>query len=91
MILQLLAIVDVSPLPNIRANENSVETIMQFVFGVAAAICVLIIAIAGFKYTMSMGEADATKKAKDTILNAFIGLIVVIFANAIVGFVIKQL
>lgn len=41
---------------------------------------------------MSMGEnIEATKKAKDGVLNALIGLIIVIFANVIVGFVVTRL
>lgn len=64
---------------------------MNVFLGICGAIAVLMIAIGGFKYIMSMGEPSATKKAKDTILYAFIGLFVVLLSGAIVNFVITRI
>ncbi len=41
----------------------------------------------GIQYVTSQGEPDKTKKAKDTIMNAVIGMIIAMFATAIVSFV----
>jgi hypothetical protein len=41
----------------------------------------------GVQYTISQGAPDKTAKAKDTILNAVIGLAIVILAVVIVNFV----
>ena len=49
------------------------------------------IIIAGFRYVISQGDSGAVTSAKNTILYAVIGLIVAIFAWAIVDFVIDNL
>jgi hypothetical protein len=72
-------------------TQSTLTNALTVVFTIFGAIALLIITIAGFKYTMSMGEPNATKKAKDTILYAFIGLFVSIFAVAIVNFVVRAL
>lgn len=41
----------------------------------------------GFVYMTSNGEPDRTKGAKDTILNALIGLVVAIVASSVVSFI----
>lgn len=99
MIRKILAAVDVNPgdfnLPNSDPNgvvsENAIKTILEMVFTISGAVAVLIITIAGLFYVISLGNPQATKKAKDTILYALIGLGVSIFAYTIVRFVIGQL
>ncbi len=54
---------------------------------VAGAIAVIIIILAGIRYVTSTGDAARIKAAKDTLLYAVIGLIVVVLAYAIVRFV----
>lgn len=41
----------------------------------------------GFQYMTSTGEPDKTKAAKDTILNALIGMAIAIAASVIVSFI----
>lgn len=76
-------------LPNGQFDQNTIPNVLTIVFTIMGAISVLIITIAGLKYTMSMGHPDATKKAKDTILYAVIGLLVAISATAIAQFALK--
>lgn len=45
----------------------------------------------GFRYVVSSGDADAVKKAKDTIRNAIIGIIIAVLAGAIFNFINLQL
>lgn len=45
----------------------------------------------GFQYMTSSGEPDRTKKAKDTILNALIGLVIAIVAASVVSFLGSRL
>jgi hypothetical protein len=71
--------------------DGTFVSVMNVFLGICGAIAVLMIAIGGIKYIMSMGEAGATKRAKDTILYAFIGLFVVLLAGAIVNFVIGKI
>ena len=73
---------DANALPN-SINNNVIGTL----FTVAGAIAVIIIVIGGIRYITSTGDSSRIKAAKDTILYAVIGLVVVIIARAIVGFV----
>ena len=86
-----LSKIDTSGLPKASADASSVGKVIKLVLNIIGAIAILMVAIAGFKYVMSMGDPTATKKAKDTILYALIGLAVVIFANVIVGFVYESI
>lgn len=44
----------------------------------------------GIQYITSQGEPDRTRSAKDTILNAIIGLVIAMMAVVIVGFLGSQ-
>jgi len=56
----------------------------------AGILCVVIIVIAGYIYVTSSGDASSVKRAKDAILGAVIGIIVIIMAFAITQFVIGR-
>jgi len=45
----------------------------------------------GFRYITSQGEPDATASARQTILNAVIGLIIALLSSGIVAFVARTL
>jgi hypothetical protein len=62
--------------------------IIDTLFIVAGAVAVLIMVIGGIRYITSTGDSKRIQAAKDTILYAIMGLVVVILARAIVGFVI---
>jgi hypothetical protein len=79
-----------SPFPKVAADQGAVNTIMQVVFSIAGAICLLIITLAGFKYVISRGEPQAVAKAKNTIIYAVIGLAITILAYAIVSFAVRE-
>jgi cytochrome bd-type quinol oxidase subunit 2 len=57
---------------------------------VIGAVSVIMIIIGGFRYVISGGDSSATKSAKDTIMYAVIGLVVVLFAQVIVVFVLTN-
>lgn len=63
----------------------------QLVVMAVAAISVIVIMIGGFKYIVSSGDPAKVNNAKNTILYALIGLIVAIFAQVIVSFVLSRL
>ncbi len=67
---------------------NQVVNIFSLVVGI---ISVIMIIIAGLRYITSGGEAQNVTNAKNTILYAIVGLVVVIFAQTIVRFVITKL
>ncbi len=44
----------------------------------------------GLQYLVSQGEPDRTKKAKDTVLNAFIGVVITMTAVVLIRFLAGQ-
>lgn len=85
---------DVSSLPNpsiSTTDSPAVKTALTIVFGILGALSLLFITIGGLRYIISRGDAQATAKAKNTIIYALVGLAVAITAQAIVTFVIGKL
>lgn len=66
---------------------KKVINIFSIVIGTVAVIMII---IGGFRYIISGGDSSATKGAKDTIMYAVIGLVVVLFAQVIVIFVLSN-
>lgn len=62
----------------------AVAEILLFFAGI---IAVGFIIYGGFRYMISQGEPENTKIAKDSVLNAVIGLIIAILASGIVRFI----
>jgi hypothetical protein len=95
MILKLLSQVQINPddlkVPRTELTDTSISTVLETVFMVAGGVAVLVIAVAGLFYVISLGNPQATNKAKNTILYALIGLGVCVFAFTIVRYVLGQL
>lgn len=71
-------------------GSSQIEGILMTVYFWAGIVAVIIIIIGGIRYVTSSGDASGVKSAKDTILYAIVGLIVVIMAAAITGFIIRN-
>ncbi len=54
---------------------------------IAAMVAVGYIIYAGFQYMTSNGEPERAKNAKNTIVNALVGLVIAIVASALVSFI----
>jgi Type IV secretion system pilin len=80
-----------NPFPRTPTTSGSIDDILNIVFGVVGAICVLMVTFGGFKYVMSRGDPAQLAKAKDTIMYAVIGLAIVMFATVIVNFVVTRI
>lgn len=57
---------------------------------VVGAVAVVMIIVGGFRYTTSGGKEEGIKGAKNSILYALIGLIIVALAQVIVRFVLNR-
>ncbi len=73
-----------------KAFSGILQTVINVFSIVIGAVSVIMIIIGGFRYVISGGDSSSTKAAKDTIMYAVIGLVVVIFAQTIVRFVIVK-
>jgi hypothetical protein len=57
---------------------------------VVGAVSVIMIIIGGFRYIISGGDSNGVQGAKNTILYAIVGLVIVLFAQIIVRFVLTN-
>ena len=67
---------------------NKIANIFALITGIAA---VIVIIIGGFEYVRSSGDSSKVNTAKDMILFAIIGLIVVVIARALVALVVSKI
>lgn len=69
--------------------NNIIKTVISFLSWIVGIISVIMIIIGGFKYIISSGDSANVTSAKNTILYAIIGLVIVAFAQIIVRFVLN--
>ena len=69
----------------------SIMQIVRIVLGLVGIIAIIIIIYAGFLWMTSAGNADQIDRAKRTLRNAAIGLLIIFLAFAIVSFIIQML
>ena len=68
-----------------------VNTIINVLLFLIAAVSVVMLIVGGFRYIISQGDSTKVTSAKNTILYSIVGLIIAILAYAIVNFVTTQL
>lgn len=70
--------------------NNIIKTIINIVSIVVGVVAVIMIVFGGLKYITSGGESSNVSSAKNTIIYAIIGLVVVALAQFIVRFVLDR-
>jgi hypothetical protein len=70
-----------------KGLSELIKTGVSIVSLLVGAVSVIMIIVGGFKYVTSNGDANQTKSAKDTVMYALIGLLLVGFAQTLVRFV----
>jgi hypothetical protein len=77
-----------------QTNGPSVESIIRLSLNllslIIGVVAVVMIMVGGLRYITSGGDSGKTASAKDTILYAVIGLVVVALAQIVVKFVLKK-
>ncbi len=74
-------------LPDVKANQEFITKLLHIVFATGGAIALLVITLAGLQYILSQGDPQKTAKAKNTILYAVIGLVLMMLSYTIVSFI----
>jgi len=64
--------------------------VLTTVYWAAGVTAVIVIIIAGIFYAISNGDSNKTKQAKDAILYAVVGLVVIMMAFVITNYVIGR-
>ena len=69
----------------------TIVKLLRIAFGILGTITLVLIVYAGFIWMTSSGKQDVIAKAKKIIINAVIGLIIIILAAAITEFVFSKI
>lgn len=77
--------VDLSRLPD---GELSITGILNWVYAIMGIVAVIGIIFGAVVWTTSQGDPSKTKKGRDAVLFAVIGLFIVVFAAVITNFVV---
>ena len=77
-----------NPLTGPDGTLSKVANILAVIAGVAAVIILL---YSGIQYITAGGDAQKVGNAKNTIIGAVIGLVVIVLARSIIAFVINRL
>lgn len=64
-----------------------VAALIEIMLRVAALLAVGLVIYGGISYMTSQGEPDKTAKARGTIINALVGLVIAVIAATTVGFI----
>jgi hypothetical protein len=81
---------DIGLTPQTDANL-AVGTILDAVYLLAGIVSVIIIVIAGYYYTTSSGDAAGTKRAKQAIIGACVGIVVILMAFTITQLILGRI
>ncbi len=69
----------------------TIARIIHYFLGFLGIVTVVVILYAGFEYMRSGGEEERIKRAKSILVNAVIGLVIILSSYAITSFIIKSL
>lgn len=71
--------------------DAAVKSAIDILSVVVGVIAVIMIIIGGLKYVTSNGDSNSISSAKNTIIYALIGIVVVAIAQSVVRFVLGKL
>ena len=69
--------------------DGTFSNIINTILYIAGVVAVAMLIFGGIRFMVSRGDKDKVQKAKNTVIYAIIGLILVIFSYAIVNFIIS--
>jgi hypothetical protein len=76
--------------PPVKDANAALSGLLNVAYAGAGILCVVIIIFGGYIYVTSDGDASNVKRAKNAILGAVTGLIVVIMAFTITQFILGR-
>lgn len=71
--------------------EGVIKTIINILSAVGGIIAVIMIVVGGLKFVTAGGDSNSVSSAKNTIVYAIVGLIIIAFAQVIVRFVLQSI
>jgi hypothetical protein len=76
------------PPKNQPSLNDIVARAINVISSLVAVVAVIMVMVGGFRYVTSAGDSTKTTAARNTIFNALIGLVIAVFAQIIVRFVL---
>lgn len=73
-----------------KSLDSTIHNLVNLISMIVGIVAVIMIIVGGFRYVTSAGNQEKTKSAKNTILYALIGLVVVALAQTIVAFTLNK-
>jgi hypothetical protein len=64
-----------------------VAAVIEIMLRIAAIAAIVFIIYGGFEYLTSQAEPDKTNRAKQTIINALVGLVIAVMAATVINFI----
>jgi len=76
-----------TPVKDLDTTITNIVNILSIVVGIVAVVMII---LAGFRYVTSGGKQESIASAKNTIMYAIVGLIIVALAQTIARFVLQK-
>ena len=77
-----------------KASDNPIVDTLTIVINIlsfiAGALAVFLVMYGGFKYIVSAGDAGKVTSAKNTILYALVGIVVVVISRQLILFILSK-
>lgn len=73
-----------------KTLSNTISTVIDLLSAVVGIVAVIMIIVGGLRYVTSAGNPESAKGARNTVLYAVIGLVIVALAQLIVHFVLHN-
>ena len=73
-----------------RRIENVIKRMIDIITVIVGVVAVIMIIIGGFKFITSNGDSGNIASARNTIIYALVGLVIVALAQVIVRFVLSK-
>lgn len=70
--------------------NSVIKALVNLISIFVGVLSVIMLMVGGFKYTTSSGDSGKVSSAKNTIIYSIVGLLIALFAQSIVWFVLEQ-
>jgi hypothetical protein len=80
-----------NPLGNVSTPQDLIGVIIKGALGIVGSLALIIVIYGGFTWMTAGGSSERWQKARDTIVQAALGLIIIFSAYAILKFIFDAL
>ncbi|MCA9348770.1 hypothetical protein KC878_01335 [Candidatus Saccharibacteria bacterium] len=78
-------------LPAVLPDDSTLKGVLTLTFGVLGGLSLLMITLQGLRYTLSDGDPQKTKQAKNGIVYALAGIVIALLGTSIVQFTLGNI